>query len=87
MNQYEQMQEEDIFMNYGAIKTIIKKYRKLSHYEIIENLDEIMGELMDVSGQQNLNNMAIWFNLLAEYGCQVSKIILSEITPRGRRDA
>jgi hypothetical protein len=85
MNQYEQ--EEDIFMNYAAIKPILKKYRKLSHYQIIESLDEIMGEIMEISGQQNLNNMTIWFRLMVEYSkCQVSKVILAKITPRIRGD-
>lgn len=77
MNQY----EVENALEYGAIKPILKKYWNLSQYEIIEKLDEIMGELKEVSGRNNLDNIAVYIALRANCGCVLCRVILAEITP------
>lgn len=80
MNQY----NVDDALEYGTIKPTLKKWWNLSQYEIIMNLDEIMAEFREVSGRDNLDNIAVWFALRADVGCILSKIILAEITPANR---
>ena len=77
MNQY----EVENALEYGAIKPILKKWWKLSEYEIFDNLDEIMAELREVSGRNNLDNIAVYIALRADCGCVLCRVILAEITP------
>lgn len=70
----------DMTITYADIKPVLAKWWRAPEEELKINKHQIIQELANVCGQQNLGNITVFLAGRALSGCQLSKFILDELT-------